>query len=64
MCPSGNVEDVLRRQTSSVCWEVFFFFLVGCWKSFVLLLSGEGDAGCRDGTQCSGGAGVVSEPES
>lgn len=31
---------------------------------FVLVLSGEGDAGCRDGAQRAGGAGVVPEPES
>lgn len=31
---------------------------------FVFMVSGEGDAGRRDGTQRSGGAGVVSEPES
>lgn len=28
------------------------------------MLSGEGDAGCRDGAQRAGGAGVVPEPES
>ena len=54
------MEDML---SISVCCEVFGFH-VGCWKSFVLLVSGEGDAGCGDGTQCSGGAGLVSEPES
>ena len=30
----------------------------------VLVLSGKGDAGCRDGAQRSSGAGVVPEPES
>lgn len=41
-----------------------FVSLWDAGKSFVLMVSGEGDAGCRDRTQCSGGAGVVSEPES
>ncbi len=41
-----------------------FVSLRGVGKSFVSMVSGAGDAGCRDGPQRSGGAGVVSEPES
>lgn len=53
------------RQSISVCWGALSFCLV-CWekKVFVLVLSGEGDAGCRDGAERAGGAGVVPEPES
>lgn len=53
------------RQSISVCWGALSFHLAR-WKIkvFVLVLSGEGDAGCRDGAQRAGGAGVVPEPES
>lgn len=60
-CRLENAEDLFRGQSISACCEVS---PVRCLKSFVSTVSGEGDAGRRDGTQRSGGAGVVSEPES
>lgn len=56
----------MRREAKyfSVLGSAFFLLGVLEKKMFVLVLSGEGDAGCRDGAQRAGGAGVVPEPES
>lgn len=62
MCLLENAEGGKVFQCAG---ERFLFaWRAGKKKVFVLVLSGEGDAGCRDGAQRAGGAGVVPEPES
>lgn len=54
------MDELVECQFAVQC----FFFWWDAGNVFVLVLSGEGDPGRRDGAQCSGGAGVVPEPES